>query len=87
MPYNCYGDLYKTEIVARLNSMGCSIKNVHELNLILEEMGILKHYANGWFTTEAGVKYTIYSGPVVNAEAWHPSIVKEVYSYIMSNSH
>ena len=50
-------------------------------------MGILKHYANGWFTTEAGVKYTIYSGPVVNAEAWHPSIVKEVYSYIMSNSH
>ena len=43
MPYNYLGDLYKGEIVCRLQEMGYSIKNVHELNLILEKMGILEH--------------------------------------------
>lgn len=35
MPFNCLGDLYKSEIVALLREKGCNVKNVHELNLIL----------------------------------------------------
>lgn len=84
MAYNCYGDLYKREVVIRLNEMGCNVKSVHELNLILEEMGLQEHYGNNWLTTEAGVRYTIYSGPVYNADAWHPEIVEVVYDYVRS---
>ncbi len=61
---------------------GCDVKNVHALNLILEEMGILKHYGNNWLTTDEGVKYTIYREPVYDADAWHPSIVDDVYEYL-----
>jgi len=82
MAYNCYGDLYKSEVVAKLKEMGCNVKNVHALNLLLEEMGLQKHYGNNWLTTEEGAKYTIYRGPVYDADAWHPAIVDAVYKFI-----
>ena len=82
MPYNCLGDLYKSEVVSQLKAMGHAVKNVHALNLILEEMGLQKHYGNNWLTTEEGAKYTIYRGPVYDADAWHPSIVDMVSEYL-----
>ena len=61
MPYNALGDLYKIEVVKRLQKMGCNVKSVHALNLILEKMGILIHSGDHWLTSKNGVKYTIYS--------------------------
>ena len=61
MPYNALGDLYKIEVVKRLQKMGCNVKSVHALNLILEEMGILIHSGDHWLTSKEWVKYTIYS--------------------------
>ena len=44
MPYNALGDLYKIEVVKRLQKMGCNVKSVHALNLILEKMGLSTPY-------------------------------------------
>lgn len=82
MPFNYLGDLYKFEVVDRLNKRGCNIKNVHALNLILEEMGLLRHSGNQWITTEEAVKYTIYTSQMANVNAWHPNIVDVVYDYL-----
>lgn len=82
MPYNYLGDLYKSEVVKKLQEKGCDVKNVHALNLILEEMGLLIHSGKRWLTSDEGVKYTIYSGKVFDADAWHPSIVDAVYKYL-----
>ncbi len=82
MPYNYLGDLYKSEIVVRLQDMGYNVRNVHELNLILEEMGIQEHYGNQWITTDKGVGYTIWRGRVANAEGWHPYIVDDIIDYL-----
>lgn len=82
MPFNYLGDLYKFEVADRLRQMGCDVKSVHSLNLILEEMGLLEHSGNNWFPTKEGVKYTIYNSPVANANAWHPSIIDVVFNYL-----
>lgn len=84
MPYNALGDLYKTEIVKRLQDLGCNIKNVHALNLILEEMGLLEHIGRNWLTTDAGVKFAIYRGRVFDADAWHPELVEAVFKFLKS---
>ncbi len=81
MAWNCYGDITKGDIVIRLRERGCNIKNVHELNIILEEMGLVRRSGNCWMTTDKGVPYTIYNSRS-NADVWHPSIVDEVYNYI-----
>ena len=52
MPYNCKGDLYKIEIVKKLQNMGFDVKSVNALNKIMEKMGLLIHYGNGWCTTD-----------------------------------
>ena len=36
MPYNSKGDLYKREIVKKLQDKGCDVKNVNALNKIME---------------------------------------------------
>lgn len=82
MSFNYFGDLYKTEIVAKLNQSGCNIKNVHELNLIMEEMGLLTHSGNHWMTNKEAVKYTIYNSQVLDADAWHPEIVEVILDYL-----
>ena len=85
MPYNALGDLYKIEVVKRLQKMGCNVKGVHALNLILEKMGILIHSGDHWLTSKNGVKYTIYSSQVFDADAWHPSIVDAVLEYLQNS--
>ena len=82
MAFNVYGDLHKREVVSYLQEKGCNVKNVHALNVILEEMGLQVRYGNGWLTTDAGVPFTIYKGQILNADAWHPSIVDAVYNYL-----
>ena len=82
MPYNCLGDLYKGEIVSLLQEKGCNVKNVHELNLIMEKIGLLIHSGNNWLTTKDAVQYTIYNSQVINADAWHPSVVNVIYKFL-----
>ena len=40
MPYNYKGDLYKREIVKKLQDMGLDVKSVNALNKIMEKNGI-----------------------------------------------
>ncbi len=82
MPCNYLGDLYKGEIVMRLNEKGCNIKNVHALNLIMEDMGLQTHEGNHWMTTEEAVQYTIYKSRVLDCDAWHPIVVDVIYDYL-----
>lgn len=65
-----------------MQQLGCNVRSVHALNLILEEMGLQTHSGNDWLTTDAGVKYTIYRGHVFNADGWHKSIVSAVYDFL-----
>ena len=85
MPFNCLGDLYKSEVVTQLKRKGYPINSVHELNLVLEKMGILFHSGKDWVTTKEGVQYTIYNGQVFNADAWHPSTIVAVMKFLDSN--
>lgn len=84
MPYNAFGDLYKSEIVTKLQQMGYQVKNVHQLNLIMEEIGLQIHDGGHWLTTKAGVKYTIYSSQVFDADAWHPSVINLICDFLNS---
>ena len=81
MPFNYLGDLCKKEMVNKLQDIGHNIKNVHELNLILEKMGILYKNGTHWFTTKEGVKYTIYHSQC-NADVFHPIVVDLVSKYL-----
>lgn len=69
MPYNSKGDLYKIEIVNKLQDMGFDVKNVNNLNKIMEKMGLLIHYGNGWGTTDKGAKYSMWHKGVLNSDA------------------
>lgn len=59
MPYNYKGDLYKREIVNKSQDMELDVKSVNTLNKIMEKMGLLIHYVNGWGTTDAGAKFSM----------------------------
>lgn len=77
--------LRKFEIINALNSKyGITIKSVQRLNKILEEMGILHHYGNGWSTTQKGLPFSIYSSQVINADLWRETIVDAIAQYIKS---
>lgn len=82
MPFNCLGDLYKLEIVEILRKKGCQIKNVHDLNLIMEKMGLLIRSGKHWLTSEEAVKFTIYNSQVFDAAAWHLSVVDAIYKFL-----
>lgn len=73
---------YKRGIVGKLQEKGYSVRNVHELNLILEKMGIQRHSGNSWVPTEEGVKYTIYQCAVFDADLWRPTIIDAVCDYL-----
>lgn len=74
--------IYKSEIVALLRKKGCEIKNVHELNVIMEKMGLLIHSGNHWLTAKDAIKYTIYNSQVFDADAWHPAVVDVIYKFL-----
>lgn len=82
MPYNCKGDLYKREIVETLLDKGFNVKSVNALNKIMEKMGLLIHYANGWVTTDKGAKFSMWHKDVINSDAWHPEIIDEIIKYL-----
>lgn len=82
MPYNCKGDLYKREIVEKLQNKGFNVKSVNALNKIMEKMGLLIHYANGWATTDKGAKFSIWHKDVINSDAWHPELINEIIKYL-----
>ena len=84
MAYNYLGDLYKSDVVAELQQKGFDVKDVHALNVILEEMGLVVHSGNLWITTDEGVPYTIYRSHC-NADAWHPSVVDAICDYLSYN--
>ena len=74
--------LQKIGIVSSLQKRGFSIKNVRELNKILEEMGILQHLANGWVTTKKGLEYSIYRSQCLNADLWYEKIIDAIVDYL-----
>ena len=82
MAYNCKGDLYKIEIVKKLQNMGFDVKSVNALNKIMEKMGLLIHYGNGWGTTDAGARFSMWHKGVLNSDAWHPGLVDEIAKLI-----
>ena len=82
MPYNYKGDLYKREIVNKLQHMGLDVKSVNALNKIMEKMGLLVHYGNDWATTDAGAKFSMWHKDVLNSNAWHPELVDEIVKFL-----
>lgn len=82
MPYNFMGDLYKREIVEKLQKLGYNVKSVNALNKIMEQMGLLVHYANGWGTTDKGAKFSMRHKGVFNSDAWHPELVDEIIKFL-----
>lgn len=82
MPYNCKGDLYKIEIVKKLQNLGFDVKSVNALNKIMEKMGLLIHYGNGWGTTDAGARFSMWHKGVLNSDAWHPELVDEIAKFL-----
>ena len=82
MPYNFMGDLYKRENVEKLQKLGYNVKSVNALNKIMEQMGLLVHYANGWGTTDKGAKFSMWHKGVFNSDAWHPELVDEIIKFL-----
>ena len=77
--------LRKFEILSLLSqNYGINIKSVQKLNKLLEEMGVLKHYGNGWLTTAKGLTFSVYSSQGMNADLWRESIVEEIAKYVDS---
>ena len=85
MPYNCLGDLYKREIVEKLQKMGYDVKSVNALNKIMEKMGLLVHYGNDWVTTDKGAMFSMWHKSVLNSDSWHPELVDEIIKYLKNN--
>ena len=86
MPYNCKGDLYKCEIVKKIQDIGFDVKSVNALNKIMEKMKLLVHYGYVWSTTDAGAKFSVFHKGVLNCEAWRPELVDEIAKYLGKNS-
>ena len=52
------------------------------LNKIMEKMGLLIHYGNGWGTTDAGAKFSMWHKGVLNSDSWHPELVDEIAKFL-----
>jgi len=76
------GDLYKREIVKKLQDVGCNVKSVNALNKVMEKMGLLIHYGNGWGTTDKGAVFSMCHKGVLNSDAWHPELVDEIIKFL-----
>ena len=85
MPYNYKAHLYTGEIVKKLQDMRYNVKSVNALNKIMEKMGLLVHYGNGWGTTDKGARFSMWHKGVLNSDAWHPEIVDEIVKYLKNN--
>jgi hypothetical protein len=65
--------------------MGFDVKSVNALNKIMEKMGLLVHYGNGWGTTDLGAKFSTFHKGVLNSDAWHSELVDEIIRYLKNN--
>lgn len=66
--------------VKRRNSMAQNWD--YALNKIMEKMGLLIHYGNGWGTTDAGAKFSMWHKGVLNSDSWHPELVDEIAKFL-----
>ena len=82
MAYNYQGDLYKIEIVKEIQKRGFNVKSVNALNKIMEKMGLLVHYGNGWGTTDKGAKFSLLGKDVLNSNAWHQELIEEIVKFL-----
>ena len=57
-------------------------KQFYALNKIMEKMGLLIHYGNGWGTTDAGAKFSMWHKGVLNSDSWHPELVDEIAKFL-----
>lgn len=48
--------------------MELDIKSVNALNKIMEKMGLLIYYGNGWCTTDVGAKFSMWHKGVLNSD-------------------
>ena len=62
--------------------MGFDVKNVNNLNKIMEKMGLFIHYGNWWGTTDKGAKYSMWHKGVLNSDAWHPELIDEIAKFL-----
>lgn len=76
------GDLTIKEVVALLRNRGCNIKDVNELNMIMEEMGLLICSDWKWSITKETEKYTSSNSQVVEETVWRPSVVDAIYKFL-----
>lgn len=58
------------------------LKIRYALNKIMEKMGLLIHYGNGWGTTDAGAKFSMWHKGVLNSDSWHPELVDEIAKFL-----
>lgn len=58
------------------------VKFKYALNKIMEKMGLLIHYGNGWGTTDAGAKFSMWHKGVLNSDSWHPELVDEIAKFL-----
>lgn len=42
----------------------------------------LIHYGNGWGTTDAGAKFSMWHKGVLNSDSWHPELVDEIAKFL-----
>lgn len=82
MAYNFKGDLYKRDIVKEIQERGLGVKSVNALNKIMEKMGLIIHYANGWMTTDEGAKFSMLNKRALNEVAWHPELIDEIVGFL-----
>ena len=82
MAYNFKGELYKRDIVKEIQKRGFDVKSVNALNKIMEKMGLLVHYANGWLTTDKGAKFSLCDKRVFNSDAWHQELLDAVINFL-----
>ena len=75
-------NLKKYEIVNCLNELGYRINSVHDLNIILEQMGFICRSGKIWVSTIKGWPYTIYNSSGIDADIWHPTIVDEIVKFL-----
>ena len=81
MEFSWMGALTKQEVIALLGNRGCVIKDVMELNLIMEEMGLLICSDGKWTTTKEAEKYTRSNSQVIDETVWSPSVVDAIYKF------
>lgn len=65
-----------------MQDIGVDIKSVNAINKIIEKMGLLINYGNGWCTTDVGAKFLMCHKGVLNSDARHLEFVDEIAKFL-----